>query len=599
MTRLWKPLLVILMLVTLGVSALAVTLKDGYTIFNPFDDNPTATKESVSDNRRIEGVRYYLHDDYNISLAIYNHFVRPERLKQFQKYMNAKLAGKAGGDSPFNDSWDSSAGIDSLVDDDLQAFLNGYSSTVRHNGHSLEVSYVGMDNRSTAMGSILGGDTPSGRSYFPHLLRALAPGAYEIDSTFPKSARYRVGMKPNTGREVVWDIRDYTYRYTVVGEYGKPGKVYLSQYPIRINARAEFNYQIYNIFLPKDYQAAAPKPGPGTARTVEVGKPGFTLSFDLSQVLDSTACTTWVQGKPALLSAGLTWTNPKLAKVQARVTFNENGKKVGQLTHTFLRVPAPSDKAFGTDRANFVFTPGSVGPKDYEVIVEPLGFDAAHNSWAKPLRAEARLEVVEVTRKLRFYFTPVAVGSWSNQQSMNAQVLKQFKQDQLTFLKGLYPIPPEDVSDVSASALMFKPEEAMGEYITGVTRMSLLARLEALRQVGEMDYVVGIVPNDWMKDSGVTEPRFPHAELISVDGSSYIDSVLAHETGHLLGFPHNPQDLGAAKGSWIRAKNDFTWKYVNPKNPAIDFMNVDPVNSNTCWVSAQNYQRLLEILMQQ
>ena len=480
------------------------SFRDREVMWNPFGDNLTVKKESSPDRTRPEGVRYYLHDDYNLSLSIVNYFVMPDELPKFMKRLNPFLNNSANKD---NRDWpltnrDLSCGIGRLTDEELIRFLREYSSSIRHNGKTVNVSYQGISNRAGAMGSILGGDCPDGITYVSHLMRALAPGAYEITSLFPKEVKVKTGLMP--GKEIKFDIRDYTYRFSLADIQGRVSR--FSTYPVTVNLseKHEHGGKIYNIFFPVSYQDSPAKTPVGKTSGE---KPALSPSLTCSQVLDSSVCNTWVRGKPALLSAGLKWSGKTVSEIKTNVTFTENGRKIASFPFTFKREPSPKEKFQGSDCACLVFTPMSCGLKEYEAIIEPVNSIPGKFSF-KIFRVRESINIIEVKRKLRIHFTSVAVGTWKDRERIDEELFKRFKNDQLTFMRGMYPLPPENIIDVSSSTLMLAPQKATGESVTGITRMSLLARLEALYQPGQVDYAIGIVPGDWMKDCGVTEPRF-------------------------------------------------------------------------------------------
>jgi hypothetical protein len=133
--------------------------------------------------------------------------------------------------------------------------------------------------------------------------------------------------------------------------------------------------------------------------------------------------------------------------------------------------------------------------------------------------------------------------------------------------------------------------------------MRILERLEALYDLdepGSVDIIVGVVPADWMSDPGVTEPRYPHAAIVSVDSGAFIDTVVAHEIGHILGLPHNsPRRLGDA-GAWVNSPRDFErrdmrYDIVRPER-FVDVMDIDPIGSEGTWIDRANYRRIADAL---
>jgi len=206
-------------------------------------------------------------------------------------------------------------------------------------------------------------------------------------------------------------------------------------------------------------------------------------------------------------------------------------------------------------------------------------------------------------------FVPLDIGSWDAKHVTDDQgrrledaYFKGLRSKWLGYMRGLYPLPPQSLVDTTASNLMMGVTYSTAEHAV-FTAMNLLSRLEEYHGLcgGKVDIVVGIVPDDWMADSGRTENAFPHAVLIAESAS---DTILSHEVGHLLKFlggTHNQDVYGktvlADPGFLIESLSPLTvTRYPPPlgKVKVVDFMDVDPETSISTWISRQNYAKLMQ-----
>ncbi|MCX6911439.1 MAG: hypothetical protein NTY01_25810 [Verrucomicrobia bacterium] len=349
-------------------------------------------------------------------------------------------------------------------------------------------------------------------------------------------------------------------------------------------------------------------------RNTELG-PSFKLAFKPAQVLDVEHCATWIKNKPAVLRAKLEWEDPKITEVLAKVEFFCNGNPVvfepggmnlpSDETFTFKAFFAKEQSAakhrLSQDTANAIFIPRALGKTKLEVTVSPLSANGKPLQSVQPLKASAEVDLVATEKTLRFYFTPIAVGAWKGKERMNDGDFKSFRAAQMEFLRGVLPLPPGQVLDVNDSSVMLQPQAALGELITGQTRLGLLARLQSVAQPGQVDYAVGLAPEAWMGDIGITEPsRFANAFLLAV-GQNY-EPAASHEFLHLLGFAHYAGRIilsGDSSGVYITSptrffRKDFVWGTAENK-PLTELMNADLGHADTMWIHKVHYMKLLKI----
>lgn len=341
----------------------------------------------------------------------------------------------------------------------------------------------------------------------------------------------------------------------------------------------------------------------------------FKLTFEPAQVLDFKYCRTWIKDKSAVLRAKLKWEDPKVKEVQAKVEFTCNGRPVdtagwgmnlpanGLFTfHAFFAAEESARKhRLSQDSANAIFVPNQPGANQLEVTVTPLATDGRPCAPLQPLKTNCTVNVVASPRTLRLYFTAIAVGEWQSQTQMDPQAFQDLRQAQLEFLLGVLPLPYSQLKDVNNSPVMLKPDNVLGEKITGQTRLGLLARLQSLHKPGEVDYAIGFVPASWLGDIGITEPdRFPNAMLLGV-GQSY-EPALAHELLHLLGFKHFPGrtiDSSESSGAYVKNatqffRKDVIWGQTGNKG-LTELMNADIDHAESMWILKNHYAQLLKI----
>lgn len=343
--------------------------------------------------------------------------------------------------------------------------------------------------------------------------------------------------------------------------------------------------------------------------------PAFKLAFTPAQVLDVEHCATWIRNKPAVLRAKITWDDPKITEVLAKVEFFCNGNPLvfepsgmnlpSDETFTFRAFFAKEQSAMkhrlSQDTANAIFLPRASGKTKLEVKVSPLSANGKPLQSVQPLTAFAEVDLVSTEKTLRFYFTPIAVGAWNGQERMNDADFKTFRAAQMEFLRAVLPLPPGQVLDVNDSSIMLQPQAAIGELITGQTRLGLLARVQSVVRPGEVDYAVGLAPEAWMGDIGITEPaRFANAFLLAV-GQNY-EPAAAHEFLHLLGFAHfagRTIPSHESSGVYITSptrffRKDVVWEAAENK-PLTELMNADLGHADTMWIHKVHYLKLLKL----
>ena len=343
--------------------------------------------------------------------------------------------------------------------------------------------------------------------------------------------------------------------------------------------------------------------------------PSFKIAFTPAQVLNVEHCATWIKNKPAVLRVKLDWEDPKITEVQAKVEFLCNGKPVifepggmnlpSDETFTFKAFFAKDQSAvkhrLSQDTANAIFIPRATGKTKLEVTVTPLSAGGKTLQSVQPLKASVEVDLVATERTLHLYFTPIAVGAWQGQERMNDADYKSFRLSQMEFLRAVLPLPPGQVFDVNDSSIMLQPQTALGENISGQTRLGLLARLQSLVQAGQVDYAVGLAPEAWMVDIGITEPaRFSNALLLAV-GQNY-EPAASHELLHLLGFAHYPGRIilsSDSSGVYITSptrffRKDCIWG-TDENTPLTELMNADIGHADTMWIHKIHYLRLLKI----
>lgn len=535
-------------------------------VVNPFGDNPGVRYEETSDPMSPTGRRKYAKDD---------HFIHLEVSARFVTRLDAGGLTDRGwvvGDLPF-DASESPPGQEGR-----EAFVSAFKIPIEHAGRSFTSVYFTGHHSMREIGRYV--------SYYPIGLQCLMPGRY----TFPASpVREYHATTAALGKKY-----DFAYQCVVV-ERTRPVTSYrvFRQMPLTLDLKDSTSYRVMYVFTSG---MTAPPEKPQTHRP-NGGKPlELTAYFRPAQVLDADLCPTWVAGKPAVLRESVRWADARVSEMAADVRFTVDGRVVGTVPFTFKREYTKLEKFRGQDMAGMVYVPRTPGRHTLGVEVVPRRISpAAAGIGLRTFRQARGVDVVKVSRVLRIYFVPVAVGSWAGRERLDAALLDEYKRKQLAFLRAVYPIPPGQVVDVNKSNLMFVPEEALGEKVTGITRMSLLARLDRLAGTGGVDYVVGIVPDDWMKDAGTTEPRHPRAALVSLAGGGFIDTVVAHEIGHLLGFAHNASETTGDRGAQATGTTTYEDRSMNLQGRFLDFMNVDPVNSGESWISRDNYLRLLRV----
>lgn len=343
--------------------------------------------------------------------------------------------------------------------------------------------------------------------------------------------------------------------------------------------------------------------------------PSFELIFTPGQVLDISHCRAWIQDKPAVLRVKLKWSEPKIQDVQAKVEFFCNGQQLHGISggmnlpadgiFTFKSFFSKQDSAskhrLSQDTANLIFIPSTSGKNLLEVVVTPTALDGKPLQTQTPLKTSAEVHVVKISKTIHFRFMPIAVGDWTNQGQMNLKAYTDFLKEQIEFFSSVFPLPPNQIhSDGSPS--MLKPENTFGEKISGQTRLGLLARLQSLHQSGQVDIAIGMLPEKWLGDIGITEPsRFPNALLLGV-GQSY-EPALAHEYMHLLGFSHySKKTMSSIESSGVSIisptrfyRKDCIWG-TDSNSSLTEVMSEDLGHADSVWIHKEHYLELLKLV---
>lgn len=385
------------------------------------------------------------------------------------------------------------------------------------------------------------------------------------------------------------------------------GEVWCTYTPPDMRTLASFRFA--NVVVSAQASLGTPAATVSTAARLRIVRSGtqpvnaipLTVSVRHAQVLDLQQCNQWVAGKPAMLRARITWDNPSVEVVACVVTFTWNGNSIHKAPVQFKKQYTRPELAERRDTAWAVMSPDRVGEGQIGVRFEDIRISCTGGATVQAPDME-KLDAVTVRpseQQLRVLFVPVAIGSWTGRERMDSKLFDALRHDQLRYVSGLFPLPPAAVQDISQSNVMFVPEQAMNEPV--VSEGSLLARMEALSAEYPGAYVLGLVPDDWLHHAGTSaRDRFPHAMLISVNpAGGAMDTLLAHEWMHLLGFDHNSVTSEATSGVWIRdaATKDIMDMDRAPGADFWDIMNIDPTTSAQTWIGQRNYERLMRRLL--
>ncbi len=373
--------------------------------------------------------------------------------------------------------------------------------------------------------------------------------------------------------------------------------------------RAVSSFRFANVFVSVKASPGTPPTAVSTGlrlRIVQKEMPTasatvLTLSVRHAQVLELEQCRQWVAGKPAVLRARVTWDNPTVETVTCTVTFRWNKQQIQSMPFTFKKQYSRQELSERRDTAWTTVSPGQAGDCEAGVRLDDVRITHA-GGVTEPGAAVERLEAVTVRpseRQLRVLFVPVAIGSWNGRERMDIASFDSLRREQMRYARGMFPLPPSAVQDITRSNLMYIPEQALNEPV--ISEGSLLARIKALAAEYPGAYVLGVVPDDWLRHAGTSaRDRVPHSMLISVNSAGgAMDTVLTHEWMHLLGFDHNTVTTDASPGVWIRdaSTGDIMDMLREPGADFWDVMNIDPATSAQTWIGRHNYERLLRILL--
>lgn len=333
------------------------------------------------------------------------------------------------------------------------------------------------------------------------------------------------------------------------------------------------------------------------------------LTINGAQVLDTELCNKWVIGKPALVRLKAAWDPPDIKSIKADLVYRLRGREIARKHATFKWDYSVRELQNFMNIAYAALTPEEPAG-DAEIVVEVIPTDIeslGELNYACPAQsATMRVTLVRPKETIRVRFIPLALGAWSARTRLDPVEFSQMRDDTMQFLRGIFPLPPSHILDVTDSEVMMKPEAVYTEHVTGIQRSVMLNRLQGYRSVygaNKYDFYVGVHPEDWISEEGLQSDRYPNAVLIKAtkDRPNKISfaTSLAHEIGHHFKFKHaRDQTLLSGSGAWLDGNYEPTMqlRMTEKQRVVLDFMYASIDGPGQMWISVPHYERLLQQL---
>lgn len=577
-------LAVLLSLLAPGVGA--QTFHRVSEVYDPFEDNPTCVKQQVEDPRSPRGVRWEGKDAYRISMS-----VQPVISKVHWKSLPTGRWVSAA-QTPIDTGF-------MIATDEKEAFGSAFVIDVTHNGKSFAVKQerrMGKEYWDTGSSKVLV-EIPF---FLYRIYKCLTPGPYRFSAP-PVTTVHEWSSKTGKGKL-------HTFSFVLVERRGPEGPAYqvFKTAPFTLSFEKNTTYELYYVYLAGGSPATAAKPA-AKPKPKKPAPANLRVSATLSQVVSEP--DRLIHGKPALLAVKLAWDNASCASFEGEVTWTRNGKAQKTVKRTFRHSYTKKQMHDNEDLLLFGFVPDIYASQSeaHRVEVKVKGLDTPVTG-----SADAALPVDSLGNPaIALRFIPIDIGKWDAKhvyddqgKRLQGRYFSSLRNKWLGYMRALYPVPAKSIVDTTTSNLMMEITEWKTEKVL-FTAMNLLLRLEDYHGLckGQVDFVVGIVPDTWMGDPGRTEFKAPHAVLLT---ESAADTILAHEVGHLLKIlekKHNQDEYGrkvlADPGFFITSLEPLSFlRYPPPlgKVDVIDFMDVDPETSLSTWVCRENYGRLMKVV---
>ncbi|MFH1453139.1 MAG: hypothetical protein ABIH00_04070 [Armatimonadota bacterium] len=343
------------------------------------------------------------------------------------------------------------------------------------------------------------------------------------------------------------------------------------------------------------------------------------LNFFVSQTLDNPPKL--IHKKPALSAVKVTWDNVDIPEVEAWIVWRVNEKVVKKLPFKFKQHYSPSEIGNYKDYAVYAFEPDiyDAVKQKHEVAVAVKG--AKDKNGKQLVLSESQTyEVASLGNPvISIMFVPLKYGSWGSNQIYNdngerlqIRDFNRIRTSWLDYLKGIYPVAPECVKDVTKSNLLIEVNPGIIEKCAEAGKYGgLLNRLEEIYELNRtqnpkehLNYIVGIVPQGYLGATGLTHEYFPHSVLIEDSSTA---PILAHEIGHLLNIinKHNQDEYGkellASPGFWVQSLTPIQYiRYLPVERgvKTVDLMDIDPKDLGNTWINKVNYEKLMKVIQE-